>query len=70
MKINDELIDEIEEYGDELSNYPVDESQTISNAGDAVQYSYKGKVYEIITWNQCADEHDPDSKEISELDID
>ena len=62
-----ELISVVEDGGDELSNYPVDESQTISNAGDAVQYMYEGKLYEIITWNECADEHEPESKTISEL---
>ena len=68
IKISDvNFITLVEEYGDEISNYPVDESQTISNAGDAVQYMYSGKKYEVITWNQCADEHDPESKTISEL---
>lgn len=65
--IDKELISVVEAGGDELSNYPVDESQTISNAGDAVQYMYEGKKYEIITWNEGADEHEPESKTISEI---
>lgn len=64
-----QLISMVEEDGDEISNYPVDESQTISNAGDAVQYMYDGKKYEIITWNEGADEHEPESKEICEMEI-
>ncbi len=67
MKAEDKLISLVEDGGDELSNYPVDESQTISNAGDAVQFMWNGKKYEIITWNECADEHEPESKTISEL---
>jgi hypothetical protein len=62
-----ELISLVEDGGNEVINYPVDESQTISNAGDAVQYTYEGKRYEIITWNENADEHDPESKTISEM---
>jgi hypothetical protein len=64
---NRELISLVEDGGYEVINYPVDESQTISNAGDAVQYTYEGKRYEIITWNENADEHDPESKTISEM---
>lgn len=69
MRTDNELINAVEADGDEISNYPVDESQTISNAGNGVQYIYNGKKYEIITWNECADEHEPESKEITELNI-
>lgn len=66
-EINDGLISKIESDGDELSNYPVDESQTISNAGDTVQYMFNGKKYEIITWNECADEHERNQKQFQNL---
>ena len=64
------LIYDVEQHGEFIDAYPVDESQQISNAGDASRYEYGGSIYEIITWNQCADEHEPESKTISELDID
>lgn len=62
-----QLISIVEDGGDELSTYTVDESQTISNAGEAVQYIWNSKKYEIITWNENADEHEPESKTISKL---
>ena len=47
------------------ASYPVDESQTVSNAGTGVIYLYRGKQYEIITWNDRAVDHEPGSKSIS-----
>lgn len=47
--------------------YPVDESQSVSNAGDAEVWIYQGKRYEIITWNSLAVEHDVGSVTVTEL---
>ena len=60
-------ISEVEDDGDLLSEYPVDESQQISNAGAGELYSYKGRKYEIITWNTEAMEHEDGEQEISEI---
>jgi hypothetical protein len=49
------FIDEIEENGKLLERYPVDENMNNPNSGDAVVYLYKGKKYEIITWNSSAE---------------
>ena len=61
------LIEEIEELGDLIDEYPVDESQTNSNAGDAKVYAYLGEEYEITTWNDRANRHDEDEQEIAKL---
>lgn len=52
---------------DEVNRYPVDESQTISNAGDAVVYEYYGRLYEVITWNEFAVDHEPGSITVTQL---
>jgi hypothetical protein len=61
------LIHDIEVDGDLLDTYSVDESQAVSNAGDAELYFYNGKRYEIITWNNQAMEHKTGNKNMSEL---
>lgn len=61
------LIDIIEEKGVIIDEYPVDESQEIINAGDAVVYEYNGRKYEIITWNEEAVKHRQGDKEINEI---
>ena len=58
---------DIEIDGDLLDVYSVDESQAVSNAGDAEIYFYEGKRYEIITWNDQAMEHEKGDKQMSEL---
>lgn len=63
----DDMIFEIQQEGKILYEYPVDESQDNSNAGDAVEYSYKGKRYEIITWNSRAIEYKRGQQTISKL---
>ena len=35
--------------GEFLDEYPVDESYTCANCGDAEVWKYKGKVYQVIT---------------------
>ena len=61
------MILEIEESAEKIASYPVDESQKISNAGDAIAYEYDGKQYEIITWNERAEEHQTGEKTITEI---
>ena len=61
------LIELLEAEGKEISFYPVDESQLVTNAGDAVVYLYLGRKYEIITWNKRADEHEEGSQEVAEI---
>jgi len=60
-------IQDVLENGEFLYDYPIDESQTNSNAGDAEVFEYEGKKYEIITWNDRAIEHEEGEKEIAEL---
>ena len=57
-------VKEIEENGTIISSYPVDESQDVSNAGNATLYKYKGGICEIIEWNELAIEHKQGKKEI------
>lgn len=57
----------IEEDGILLEEYPVDESQTVPNAGDASVYSWAECRYEIITWRSNAEEHRDGDKSISKL---
>jgi hypothetical protein len=47
----------IENQGERIVEYPVDESMEVANAGSAIVYRFKGKDYEIITWNKHAKEH-------------
>lgn len=51
----------------EIRRYMVDESQMISNAGDAVVHEYNGIIYEVITWNEMAMEHEPGTVTVSQL---
>jgi hypothetical protein len=70
MKEDDAMISEIDVVEDEgqlLEAYPIDESQTVSNAGTAELFRHKGKIYEIITWNERAEEHKAGSKEMTRL---
>lgn len=50
-----------------VSEYPVDESQSVCNAGDAVVYNYWGRRYEVITWNERAMEHNAGEISVSNL---
>ena len=59
--------EELDNHGNAIDAYPVDESQTVSNAGDAVLYELNGKKYQVIVWNENATEHEPGSKEVSEI---
>jgi hypothetical protein len=61
------LIELLEAEGNEVCAYPVDESQLISNAGDAIVYEYLGKKYEVIIWNERAEEHTEGSQEVAEI---
>lgn len=63
------LIPAIEADGEFIQDYPVDESQTNSNAGDAVVYWFDNGAYEIITWNERAENHKAGDKEISKVDV-
>lgn len=41
-----------------LEEYPVDESQTVSNAGDAVLFKNpQDDLYECVIWNERALDH-------------
>jgi len=62
-----ELIQSVERTGQELNRYPVDESQMVTNAGDAVAYAYLGNKYEIVTWNEGAQEHTAGEQNIANL---
>lgn len=60
-------IAKIEDEGKELRNYSVDESEDTMNAGDAYIYEYKGRKYQIITWNKNAKEHEIGEKTITDI---
>ena len=68
------LIDQVTDFGELIDEYIVDESQMISNAGDAEVYlldtDAEGtrQVWEIITWNQNAMSHEPGEKTIRLID--
>lgn len=44
--------------GNIVAEYPVDESQDNSNAGDAIEHEWKGYHVEVITWNALSLDHD------------
>lgn len=54
-------------HGNEIDRYPVDESQTASNAGDAVLYEMNGRKFEVITWNDNAEDHEPGETTVNEI---
>jgi hypothetical protein len=58
---------EVKSAGALQDAYSVDESQAVSNAGDAEIYLYEGKRYEVITWNNEAMEHEDGDRSMSEL---
>jgi hypothetical protein len=62
-------INEIESEGSLVDEYPVDESQTVSNAGDAKVYAYMNHMWEIITWNDEAEEHESGSQTVNDLGV-
>jgi len=68
------LIDQVTDLGELIDEYPVDESQMISNTGDAEVYlldtDAEGtrQVWEIITWNQNAMSHRPGDRTIRLID--
>jgi hypothetical protein len=59
--------EELENHGNQLDRYPVDESQAVANAGDAVLYEMDGRKYEAITWNERAERHRPGSTTVTEI---
>lgn len=60
-------VEDLENQGNELDRYPVDESQANANAGDAVLYELNGKKFEVITWNERADDHEPGFQTVNEM---
>lgn len=59
--------EDLENHGNEIDRYPVDESQTASNAGDAVLYEMNGRKFEVITWNDNAEDHEPGETTVNEI---
>lgn len=43
--------------GEVIDEYSVDEGLDNSNAGNATLYDYKGKLYEVVVWNNRALDH-------------
>jgi hypothetical protein len=54
---NQPSIDDVRHKGEFIDEYSVDESQDNSNAGNATLYDYKGKLYEVVVWNNRALDH-------------
>lgn len=49
-----------------VSEYPVDESQTVSNAGNATLYKLdEESSVLVVIWNERAEEHEPESITVS-----
>lgn len=61
----DVTIDEVRENGEFMDSYMIDESQTVSNAGEQESWLYKGKNYLITVWNNRAEEHYDGQEEIA-----
>ena len=59
--------EDLENQGNMLDSYPVDESITVPNAGDAMLYELNGRKYQLTVWNERADEHECGSKEVREI---
>lgn len=59
--------EDLENQGNPLDTYPVDESMTVPNAGDAILYELNCKKYQVIIWNDRAVDHVTGSKEVSEV---
>jgi hypothetical protein len=60
-------ISTVEDCGAQKEQYPVDESQDNSNAGDAIVYEFMGHKFEVITWNEQAIDHKEGEKEMNKL---
>lgn len=58
------IIDEVRENGEFMDSYIIDESQTVSNAGEQESWLYNGKNYIITVWNHRAVEHQDGEQEI------
>ena len=69
MKRDNEIptAEDLRNQGYLLDSYPVDESQTVSNAGDAELYELGGKKYELITWNDRAEDHSDGDETVNEI---
>jgi len=68
-KFTQKLIDEVRENGEFMDSYMIDESQTVSNAGEEESYMYKGKNYLITTWNERAEKHKDGEETIEVVDF-
>jgi len=68
-KFTQKLIDEVRENGEFMDSYMIDESQSVSNAGEEESYMYKGKNYLITTWNERAENHKDGEETIEVVDF-
>lgn len=59
--------EELKESGERITEYPVDESQSNSTAGFATVYSYNGRKYQVIEWNDRATEHEEGELTVTEI---
>lgn len=59
-------IDIVVENGEFVDGYPIDEGYT-SNAGDAEVYLLDGIKYEVITYNDRAEEHEEGERVLNVL---
>lgn len=50
-------IETVRHKGEFIDEYIVDEGPDNSNAGNATLYDYKGKLYEVVVWNERALDH-------------
>jgi hypothetical protein len=57
LKNAQKLIDEVRDNGEFIDSYMIDESQSVSNAGEQESYIYNGKNYLITIWNERAENH-------------
>jgi hypothetical protein len=57
MKHELPAIETVRHKGEVIDEYSVDEGLDNSNAGDGTLYDFKGKLYEVVVWNNRALDH-------------
>lgn len=60
-------VEMVQHKGEYIDAYSVDEGLDNSNAGGATLYRYKGKLWEVVVWNDRALDHKAGSITMSEI---
>jgi len=59
---------EVQRKGEHIDSYSVVEGLDASNAGEATLYNYKGKLWEVVVWNDRALNHKSGEVTMDEVD--